>query len=142
MLLATPIEAAWQDLKVCHEILPEKSQTDRIQAALGPLGDRSVRVDDETILRYYRYLAANLAFPFTAYYPLPKRSQEEVEYRATVVELLDPRKHVSGEFDGILCKVRKGLFEVILPLTELTVPEGDPNSQLIEDYLCWFWRWR
>ena len=142
MLLATPIEAAWQDLKVCHEILPEKPQSDRIQAALGPLGDRSVRVDDETILRYYRYLAANLAFPFTAYYPLPKTSQEEVEYRATVVELLDPRKHVGGEFDGILCKVRKGQFEVNLPLTELNIPEDSPNFQLIEDYGRWFWCWR
>ena len=142
MLLATPMEAAWQDLKVCHEILPEKTQKDRILAALGSLGDLSPHVGAETILRYYRYLAANLAFPFTAYYPLPKTSQEEVQYRASVVELLDPRKHVGGEFDGLLCKVRKGQCELHLPLTELNVLEGDPNSQLIEDYLCWFWRWR
>jgi hypothetical protein len=142
MMLATLIETPWQDLKVCPEILPEKTQKDRILAALGSLGDLSPHVDAETILRYYRYLAANLAFPFTAYYPLPKTSQEEVEYRASVVELLDPRKHVGGEFDGIVCKVRKGKFEVNLPLTELNIPEDSPNFQLIEDYGRWFWCWQ
>ena len=141
-MLATQIEADWHGLKLCNEFLPEKCQKDRIQAALGPLGDRSPSVDDETTLRYYRYLAANLSFPFTAYYPVPKRSEEEVEYRCTVVELLDPRKHIGSEFDGIFCKARKGRFDVNLPLTELKVPEDNPNFQFIEDYWYWFWNWR
>jgi hypothetical protein len=141
-MLATQIEADWHDLTVCNEILPQEHQKDRIQAALGPLGDRSPSVDDETTLRYYRYLAANLSFPFTAYYPVPKRSEEEVEYRCTVVELLDPSKHIGSEFDGIFCKARKGRFEVNLPLTELTIPEDSPNFQFIEDFWYWFWYWR
>jgi hypothetical protein len=133
-MLATQIEANWHDLTVCNEFLPEKCQNDRILAALGPLGDRSPSVDDETTLRYYQYLVAHISFPFTAYYPVPKRSEEEVEYRCTVVELLDPRKHIGSEFDGIFCKARKGRFEVNLPLTELNVPEDSPNFQFIEDY--------
>jgi hypothetical protein len=139
-MLATHMEADWHGLKVYNELLPAKCQKDRIQAALGPLGHRPLTVDDETIFRYYQYLAANLSFPFTAYYPVPKRSEEEVEYRCTVVELLDPRKHVWDQFDGIFCKARKGTFEVNLPLIELDVPDDDPNFQFIEDY--WFWNWR
>ncbi len=139
---ATQIEADWHGLKVFNEFLPEKCRKDRIQAALGPLGDRSPSVDDETTLRYYRYLAAKLSFPFTAHYPAPKTSEEEVEYRCTVVGLLDPRKHIGSEFDGIFCKARKGRFEVNLPLTELKIPEDSPNFQFIEDYLYWFWYWR
>jgi hypothetical protein len=95
-----------------------------------------------TILRYYQYLAANLSFPFTACYPVTKSSGEEVEHCCTVVELLDPRKHVWDEFDGIFCRTRKGRFEVNLPLIELKVPEDSPNFQLIEDYWYWFWNWR
>ncbi len=139
---ATQFEADWHGLTVCNEILPQEHQKDRILAALGPPGDRSPTVDDEMTLRYFQYLAANLSFPFTAYYPVPKRSEEEVEYRCTVVELLDPRKHIGSEFDGIFCKARKGRFEVNLPLTELKVPEESPNFQFIEDYWYWFWYWR
>ncbi len=143
MLLATThIEADWHGLTVCDEFQPEEHQKDRIQRALGPLGDRPPSVDEETILRYYRYLAANLSFPFTAYYPVPKSPEEEAEYHCTVVELLDPRRHVGDEFDGIFCKTRKGSFEVNLPLTELQVTEDSPNFQLIEDYWFWFWNWR
>ena len=93
-------------------------------------------------LMNFQYLAANLSFPYTAYYPVPKRSEEEVEYRCTVVELLDPREHIGSEFDGIFCKARKGRFDVNLPLTELKVPEDSPNFQFIEDYWYWFWYWR
>jgi hypothetical protein len=138
-MLAAQIEADWHGLKVYNELLPAKSQEDRIQAALGPLGHRPPTVDDETIFRYYQYLATHLSFPFTAYYPVPKRSEEEVEYPCTVVELLDPRKHVWDQFDGIFCKARKGTFEVNLPLIELHVPNDDPNFQFIEDYRYWFW---
>jgi hypothetical protein len=84
-MLATQIEANWHDLRVCNEFLPEKCQKDRIQAALGPLGNRSPSVDDATTLRYYRYLAAKLSFPFTAHCPVPKTSEEENEYRCPFV---------------------------------------------------------
>ncbi len=142
MLVVSHTEADWHGLRVSSAPLPEQRQKDRIQAALAQLGDRPPSVDDETILRYYRYLAARLSFPFAAYYPAPKSFEEEVEYRCTVVELLDPRKYVWDEFDGIFCKTRKGRFEVNLPLTELKVPEDTADFQLIEDYWFWFWNWR
>ena len=59
-----------------------------------------------------------------------------------VLELLNPKKHLGDEFDGIFCKTRKGKYEVNLPLTELQIPLDSPNSQLIEDYGYWFWNWR
>ena len=43
------------------------------------------------------------------------------------MELLDPAKDICDEFDGILCKVRKGKYEINLPLTELEVPQDSPN---------------
>jgi hypothetical protein len=46
------------------------------------------------------------------------------------------------EFDGILCKTRKGKYEINLPLNELEIPQDSPNFQLIEDYWFWFWNWR
>jgi hypothetical protein len=83
-----------------------------------------------------------LLFPFTATYPEPKTLLEEVEHRCTVVELLDPAKGICDEFDGIFCKTRKGKYGVNLPLTELRVPDDNPNFQFIEDYWYWFWNWR
>jgi hypothetical protein len=87
---------------------PKPSQKDRIIEALGPLGEHLPSVDEETVSRYYKYLTARLAFPFTAYYPVPTTSIEEVQHRCTVVELLDPAHDICDEFDGIFCKTRKG----------------------------------
>ena len=80
--------------------------------------------------------------PFIAHYPKPATSQEEEEFRCTVLELLDPAKHLGDEFDGIFCKTRKGKYEINLPLIELYLPEDIRNFQLIEDYWYWFWNWR
>ena len=38
----------------------------------------------------------------------PTTSLEEVQYRCTVLELLDPTKDIWDDFDGIYCKTRKG----------------------------------
>ena len=81
-------------------------------------------------------------FPFLAHYPKPATSQEGNEFRCTVLELLDPAKHLGDGFDGIFCKTRRGKYEINLPLIELEVPEDSPDFQLIEDYWYWFWNWR
>ena len=141
-LLATVADAHWNGLEVVAESCPEHDQRDRILEALGPLGGHLPSVDEETLSRYYKYLTARLSFPFTANYPEPRSSLEEVQHRCTVVELLDPAKDICDEFDGIFCKTRKGKYEINLPLTELEVPEDSPNFQLIEDYWYWFWNWR
>jgi hypothetical protein len=141
-LLATIADVNWNGLKVVTESHREPDQRDRILAALGLLGDHLPGVNEETLFRYYKYLSARLSFPFTACYPVPKTSLEEREYRCTTVELLDPSKDICDEFEGILCRIRKGKYEINLPLIELEVPEDSPNYQFIEDYWYWFWNWR
>ena len=142
LLLAPTADVNWTDLKVVTEPRPEPDQRDRILEALWPLGDHLPGVDQETLSRYYKYLSVRLSFPFTATYPEAKTSLEEVQYRCTVVELLDPAKDICDEFDGILCKTRKGRYEIKLPLIELEISQDSPNFQLVEDYWFWFWNWR
>ena len=142
LLLATTPDAHWNGLKAVAESSPEHDQRDRIIEALGPLGEHFPSVDEETLSRYYKHLSARLSFPFTAHYPAPRSSLEEVQHRCTVVELLDPDNGICDEFDGIFCKTRKGKYEVNLPLIELDVPDDTPNFQFIEDYWYWFWNWR
>ena len=142
MLLANVVDAHRNGLEVIAKSSQEHNRRDRIAVALGPLGEQSPRVDEQTLSRYYRYLSASLSFPFAAHYPQPRSSLEEVQYRCTVLELLDPTKDIYDEFDGIFCKTRKGKYEINLPLIELEIPEDGPNFQLIEDYLYWFGNWR
>jgi hypothetical protein len=117
-------------------------QMARIMTALGLAGDRLPRVDEHTLYRYYQYLSANLSLPFVAHYPHPTNAREQSEFRCTVLELLDPANHFGDEFDGIFCKIRKGKYELKLPLIELELPQGSPNCRLIDDYWYWFWNWR
>jgi len=141
-LPAALADVRWNGPKVVAESCPEHGQRDRILEALGSLGGHLPSVDEETLARYFKYLSAHLSFPFTAHYPEPTTSLEEVEQRCTVLELLDPAKDICDEFDGIFCKTRKGKYEINLPLVELEIPQDSPNFQLIEDYWFWFWNWR
>jgi hypothetical protein len=142
MLLATVANVPRNDIKVGSESYAELNQKDRIVRALGLLGEHLPSVDEETLSRYYTYLAARLSFPFTAYYPEPTTTLEEVRHRCAVVELLDPANDIRDEFDGISCRTRNGKYEIKLPLIELEIPQDSPNFQFIEDYWYWFWNWR
>jgi hypothetical protein len=121
---------------------PRLTQSDRIQRALGVTADGLPSVAADTLARYYAYLAANLALPFTAYYPEPMTAAEKDQFCCVVLEVLDPAQHRGDEFDGILCRIRKGNCDVNLPLTELHVPNDGADSQLLADYSYWFWNWR
>jgi hypothetical protein len=142
MALSTLVETTWNEPRLAAVSVADADQTERIRLALGWMSGNLPKVDEETLARYYTYLSARLRLPFTVSYPQPKDSHENPEYRCTVVELLDPTEQLGDEFDGIFCKVRKGTFEVNLPLIELHVPQGTPQFQLIEDYWYWFWNWR
>lgn len=142
MSMPTIAETNWNELQVAAVPSPGVDQTERIRAALGLATGDLPRVGQDTLARYYAYLSMNMSLPFTAYYPQPTCVQENSQFRCTVLELLDPTQHLGDEFDGICCKTRKGKFEVNLPLIELHVPHGNPQFQLIEDYLYWFWNWR
>ena len=142
MSICTDNSALWMGPSVVTVRVSEDRQRDRIMAALGSPNHDLPKVDEKTLSRYYQYLSASLSFPFVAHYPEPRNAREQTEFRCVVVELLNPRKYLGDEFDGIFCKTRKGKYELNLPLIELELPQDDPNAQLIEDYWFWFWNWR
>ena len=143
MLLATVADAHRNGVKVVPKSCPElSSQKDRIIEALGLLGEQLPSVDEQTLFRYYKYLMARLSFPFTAYYPEPTNTLEEVLHGCVVVELLDPAERFDDGVGGIFCNIHKGIYEINLPLIELEIPHDNPNFQFIEDYWYWFWNWR
>ena len=140
MSIYTPAEAlcAPAPLAPVHK---GSDQEQRIKAALGCVG-QIPRVDEKSHSRYYRYLSENLAFPLAAQFPEPVTPQEEMEFRCTVVRLLDPAKNLGDLFYGIFCSTRQGDNEVMLPLIDLCLPAGSRDAQLVEDYWHWFWNWR
>lgn len=142
--MATCVFADFQCMKLRTDIEPPSKhhQRDRIATALGLSGGPLPHVDDETLFRSYKYLSAHLKFPFAAHYPEPAHSREEIPFRCTVLELLDPSVYVDDTFDGIFCKTRKGTYEVNLPLIELEVAHDTSNFHLIEDFWYWFWNCR
>jgi len=119
----------------------EVNQKNRITKALGSVS-HIPRVQEEPLSRYYRYLTDNFRFPFIAHFPKPTNLQEDDDFCCIVLMLLDPAKHLGGGFDGILCKTRKGTYEITLPLIHLYLPEDSFGFQLIDDYWFWFWNWR
>ena len=141
MRVSTYPETDQADPTAVAEPLFDRDHTDQIRTALG-IRWRLPKVDEVTLACYYRYLREKLSLPFVAWYPEPTNSREEREYRCTAIELIDPATGMGDAFDGIFCKVRKGKYEVILPLIELELPPESPNYELVENYWYWFWHWR
>ena len=128
-------------IKAVPQYRSELNQKNRIIEALGSVS-HIPRVREEPLFRYYKYLTENLCFPFIAHFPKPMNSEEEGDFRCTVLTLLDPAKHLGDGFDGIFCKTLKGTYEITLPLIDLYVPEDCFSFQFIDDYWYWFWNWR
>jgi len=123
---------------------PDRERRKRILTALGLTSKRQpdLRVDEQTLVSYFDYLAARLKLPFVAYYPSPSSPSAAEADSCEVIELLNPRKHLCDEIDGLYCRTRKGKFLVNLPLVELTVLQPGTNLELLQDYEYWFWHWR
>jgi hypothetical protein len=122
---------------------PDRERRKRILAALGlPSKQKTLRVDEQTLARFYDYLVARLELPFHAYYPPPPSGKPRAADRCEVIELLDPRTDLCDEIDGLYCRTRKGKFLVNLPLVELTIFPPSKNLELLGDYEYWFWHWR
>jgi hypothetical protein len=121
---------------------PDAERRRRILAALNLPASRDLRVNEESLGRYYDFLSARLELPFMAYYPRPTTPAEAAVDRCEVIALLDPRTDICDEFDGLYCQTRKGRFRVNLPLVELTVLPPNKNIELLGDYEYWFWHWR
>jgi hypothetical protein len=140
MLLLTTAVTYRNRITFVPESCPELNRTNRIIKALGAA--HIPRVGEEPLSRYYKYLMEHLDFPFIAHFPKPMDSEEEDEFRCTVLELLDPVKHLGDGLDGIFGKTSKGKYEINLPLIDLYLPEDSFGFQLIDDYWYWFWNWR
>lgn len=135
-------DSQWIGMDIAAEPLSGNNRSARIATALGLDGGPLPNVDEDTLTRYYDYLSANLKLPFTAHSPAPADLQEEAEFRCTVLELLPPSEYLDEMLDGILCKTRKGKYEINLPLIELQVAHDSPNFQLIDDFWYWLWNWQ
>lgn len=142
MTFATMNDLPWPGPRIIVQPQPERERRKRILTALGLQGNQDLRVSEESLGRYYDYLAAHLELPFAACYPRPSDSTPAVVDRCEVIELLDPRTDICDEFDGIYCQTRKGRFVVNLPLVELTVLPPSKNLEILGDYEYWFWHWR
>ncbi len=123
-----PIE---QPTSIVTKPLTEKDQDDRVRMALGlthddPLPD----VSRKTLLAYYRYLAANLKFPF-------KSKTESEGTSLTVHRLIDPKECELDEEEGLLCEACDRGKPFPFPLSELDDAVG--NRKLVGDYGYWFW---
>jgi hypothetical protein len=123
--------------------LSEKDQDDRVRMVFGLTHDDPLpEVSPETLMTYYRYLTANLKFPF--FTSSWAKSGPFSSKKVTVpITRLDPP--VEDEFDE-----EAGLYgigidqdeEIEFPLEVIELKKQDPNYQLISDYTYWSNTWR
>ena len=142
MTTHTSTDTQWTGVNIVTPPNRGDNRLARIATALGLDGGPLPNVDEETLCRYYDYLCEHLTLPFTAHSPAPTNREEETEFRCTVVELLPPSEYLDELIDGILCKTRKGAYEINLPLIELEIADGGPNFELIDDFWYWLWNWQ
>jgi hypothetical protein len=135
-------DSQWTELDFVAKPPSQVGRISRVSAAFALTNGPLPNVSENAVLQYYEYLFAHLKLPFAAYYPAPRNSAEESQFRCDVIELLSPSEHLGDLFDGIFCRTRKGTYEINLPLIELQVVRGNPNFQLIDDFRFWFWNWR
>lgn len=132
-----------QPTKIVTPPLSMNDQDDRIRSVFGLTRDDLLpEVDDSSLRTYYKFLAANLKFPFGATW-VSEGSVMQLPKKVTVYSL--------GDFDddpgadetyGILCKAKRVDGKGELPLSELEKAKGKPNEQIVEDYNYWFWNHR
>jgi Calcium binding len=123
--------------------LSEKDQDDRVRMAFGLTHDDPLpEVSPETLMTFYRYLAANLKFPF--FTSSWAKSGPFSSKKLTVpITRVDPP--AEDEFDE-----EAGLYgigidqdeEIEFPLEVIELKTNDPNYRLISDYTYWSNTWR
>jgi hypothetical protein len=118
-----------------------EDQESRISAALRLVGDRLPQVSGKWLRRYFEYLAGRLKFPFRAEFSEGSDRFCTQTFPIIVTALVPPAWDSDGQSQGLLCRARKGVQEIVVPLAEVEVESDDGNFQLIEDYWFWFWNW-
>jgi hypothetical protein len=96
-------------------------------------------VSKDTVAQYHEYLLRKLSFPFQALYA---ETIPPVKQIVRYVNVVGPSDNASRRQYGLFCKVEMGDRTLELPLAELGMREGDPNRQLVDDYLDWLWKSR
>src|SRR5262245_50961894 len=132
-----PIE---QPTSIQTRALDEEDQDDRLRAVFGLTSDDPIPVVEEVTLRlYHAHLAMHLVLPFECRFaedegPLRLRSRP-----VTVLGLSLPEE--ADEEVGLLCEVRMGDKEGLLPLAEIERDEKTPQGRLLADYSYWLHNW-
>lgn len=131
-----PIE---QPTNIVSRPLSMDNKDDRIRSIFGLTSDDLLPEthDEEAVLAYYEYLAANLSFPFEAHCSIDTGPFSSRTHSITVIGLLDPDEFLGEEF-GIAFQALRGEDSIEIPLTEVEIRRGHPNQRLVEDYSYWF----
>ncbi len=116
--------------------LSADDQDDRIRMVFGLTSDDALpTMGDEAEQQYWDYLKAHLTFPFNASYWSDLTPYSTANKHGEVVGLAAPSPIDMAR--GILCEVRREQETEQVPLVNLELDEGDPNSQHVEDYRYW-----
>ena len=123
--------------------LSMKNREDRIRMVFGLTHDDPLpEIGSNSLQTYYRYLAAELRFPFTAMVTAPGLPHTREQATFSVTGLLDPEADEAiEEEDGLTCTGRRRGEEFLVPLSEIEVKRKGPNVKLISDYSYWFHNW-
>jgi hypothetical protein len=120
-------------------VLSPDNQDDRIRMTLGLTGDDPIPdVDPSTLAMYWNHLRQHLSLPFAARHCPEDGPENDV----SVIALPDPDQYDCDEFCGLLCEGQLRRRQITIPLGEIEVAKRNPNHQLMDDYLYWFWNWR
>lgn len=119
--------------------LNPEDQGDRVRAVFGLTSDDPLPdVDDKTLADYHEFLSGQLTFPFEARAEQVTGKREYRE-RRVLVERLVPLAECEDE-DGLLCAVRVGDEEDVVPLFWLEGTGSTEQRRLVGDYGFWFVR--
>ncbi len=136
----TPLEIE-QPVRIVARSLSTDDQDDRVRLAHDLTSDDPLPESNEESLRaYYKYLTANLSFPFEAKYSYNRGGFTSKTCSITVLGLVDP-ENFPGEGYGLFCQARRGGERIELPLSEIEVGKGNRNRRFFEDYSYWFVNW-
>jgi hypothetical protein len=120
--------------------LDAKEFEDRIRAALGLTTDDAIpAVGKASLLKYFEYLKANLAFPFRAEYSYDD-GRGRIVRKISVIGMCDEFP-IDDEY-GLVCRVTDDQEQWEVPVLLLELLKQDRNERLLEDYRRWYDDWK
>ena len=133
----TPVQIE-QPTEIKNSQLSEEDQDDRTRRVFGLTHDDPIpNVSFETLMTYYRYLAANLTFPFFTSHWVKSGPFTRKKVSIPIYRLEPP---VAEEFDEECPLYGIGVDqdeEIEFPLETIELKKKGPNYRLISDYTYW-----